>query len=443
MVTRKYKDAQNVTSCVSASEKLLLLRRLPVVAVACLRRWTLRSGRWHLSVGRPLRILWVAGLGRRILALGYGDRCVRLLVVGRMGRIDGGTGRSRGALLLLLLLLLTGYDGSGTARLLLIARDGRLTVLGLLLLLLLLRVGRRVVRTGTTGHYPTGIGGCRVGRGGRGRHGRWRDHTTTGCDGRLLWLLALLLLLLLLLTGEWDQRRSEPAPYRDSPLDTAVAGASDTLPIGRDSHPVGHRVPVDRTVPDLDRQRHRHWPLRPHPDTRGNRGAVVAVAHLDHPGVDTVPVADPVARIRHGAVCSVHQAEALADTHPDPPHYRPHWLHHRQPLHPGTVNHPALAALVHRQHRPARRYVLLRIGQVGQVDEVPVQRHLVRHALASLARELKLLYRLNQARILVQYLLDVHRARRRALSPVWGIASASTTRIRHLLSLLLGEMGDQ
>uniref|UniRef100_A0A8W7PZH5 Uncharacterized protein n=1 Tax=Anopheles coluzzii TaxID=1518534 RepID=A0A8W7PZH5_ANOCL len=61
-------------------KKCFLLRRLTVVAVATLRRRTLRTGRRHLRVGRALRILRIAGLGGRILALGDGQRRVRLLM---------------------------------------------------------------------------------------------------------------------------------------------------------------------------------------------------------------------------------------------------------------------------------------------------------------------------------------------------------------------------
>lgn len=81
---------------------------------------------------------------------------------------------------------------------------------------------------------------------------------------------------------------------------------------------------------------------------------------------------------------------------------------------------------------------MLRIGQVGQVDQIPVQRYMVRHALVRFAHVLKVLDGLDQAGVLVQDFLDVHRTGRRSLATVhWPTGTTPVARIRWLLRLLL------
>lgn len=72
----------------------------------------------------------------------------------------------------------------------------------------------------------------------------------------------------------------------------------------------------------------------------------------------------------------------------------------------------ATAVLEDVRGRKQRLDVVLRIGQIRQIDQIPVQRHVVRHALVRLAHVLEVLDGLDQARVLVQDFLDVHRARR-------------------------------
>lgn len=95
--------------------------------------------------------------------------------------------------------------------------------------------------------------------------------------------------------------------------------------------------------------------------------------------------------------------------------------------------------------RKQRLDVVLRIGQVRQIDQVPVQRHVVRHALVRFAHVLEVLDGLDKAGILVQDLLDVHRTRRRRRSsPLHrSPGAAPVTRIGRLLGLLLLRVSDR
>lgn len=95
--------------------------------------------------------------------------------------------------------------------------------------------------------------------------------------------------------------------------------------------------------------------------------------------------------------------------------------------------------------RKQRLDVMLRIGQVRQIHQVPVQRHVVRHAFVCFAHVLEVLDGLDKAGVLVQDLLDVHRTRwRRRSTPLHRSPRATpVTRIGRLLGLLLLRVSDR
>lgn len=97
------------------------------------------------------------------------------------------------------------------------------------------------------------------------------------------------------------------------------------------------------------------------------------------------------------------------------------------------------------RRRKKRLDVVLRIGQVRQIDQIAVQRHVVRHALVRLAHVLEVLDGLDEAGVLVQDLLDVHRTRRRRRSPPLHRSPGATpvARVRRLLGLLLLRVSDR
>ena len=84
------------------------------------------------------------------------------------------------------------------------------------------------------------------------------------------------------------------------------------------------------------------------------------------------------------------------------------------------------ALLYHPRGREKILQVLVRVGDGGEVHEVPVQRPLVLHRLRDLAHPLVLGDGLDDGRVLVEHPLDVLRVRRRRSSSVG----------RHLGSLL-------
>lgn len=98
------------------------------------------------------------------------------------------------------------------------------------------------------------------------------------------------------------------------------------------------------------------------------------------------------------------------------------------------------------RRRKQRLNVMLRIGQIRQIDQVPVQRHMVGHALVRLAHVLEVLNGLDQAGVLVQNLLDVHRTGRRrdsASSLHRPTGTTAVSRIGRLLGLLLLRVRDR
>lgn len=87
--------------------------------------------------------------------------------------------------------------------------------------------------------------------------------------------------------------------------------------------------------------------------------------------------------------------------------------------------------------------VMLRIRQIGQVYQIPVQCNVIGHTLVRFAHILEVLNSLDQSGVFIQYFLDVHRTRRRALAPIHRTSgSTSVPRIRGLLRLLL-RVGDR
>ena len=76
------------------------------------------------------------------------------------------------------------------------------------------------------------------------------------------------------------------------------------------------------------------------------------------------------------------------------------------------------ALLYHPRGREEILQVLVRVGDGGEVHEVPVQRPLVLHRLRDLAHSLVLGYGLDDGRVLVEHSLDVLRVRRRRSSSV-------------------------
>lgn len=96
------------------------------------------------------------------------------------------------------------------------------------------------------------------------------------------------------------------------------------------------------------------------------------------------------------------------------------------------------AMLKHVRRRQKRLDVMLRIRQIRQIHQIPVQRHVVRHALVRFAHVLEVLDGLDESRVLIQNLLDVHRAWRRSTTAVhWTTGTAAIARIWRLLRLLL------
>lgn len=95
--------------------------------------------------------------------------------------------------------------------------------------------------------------------------------------------------------------------------------------------------------------------------------------------------------------------------------------------------------------RKQRLDVVLWIGQIRQINQVPMQRYMVRHALVGLAHILEVLDGLDQARVLVQNLLDVHRTRWRRWPSTLHRSAGPTpvTLIGRLLGLLLLRVRDR
>lgn len=97
------------------------------------------------------------------------------------------------------------------------------------------------------------------------------------------------------------------------------------------------------------------------------------------------------------------------------------------------------------RRRKQRLNVVLRIGQIRQINQVPVKRHVIRHTLVCLAHVLEVLNRLNQAGVFVQNLLDVHRTRRRRrpTSLHRPARTSPITLVGRLLGLLLLRVRDR
>lgn len=97
------------------------------------------------------------------------------------------------------------------------------------------------------------------------------------------------------------------------------------------------------------------------------------------------------------------------------------------------------------RRRKQRLDIVLRIGQIRQINQVPVQRHMVRHTLVRLAHVLEVLDGLDQPRVLVQNLLDVHRTRRRRWPSTLHRSPGATpiALVGRLLGLLLLRVSDR
>lgn len=110
-----------------------------------------------------------------------------------------------------------------------------------------------------------------------------------------------------------------------------------------------------------------------------------------------------------------------------------------------TVHRRATSVLQDVRRRKQRLDVVLRIGQIRQINQVPVQRHMIRHALVRLAHVLEVLNGLNQAGVFVQNLLNVHRTwrRRRPTSLHRPAGTSPIARVGRLLGLLLLRVRDR
>lgn len=110
-----------------------------------------------------------------------------------------------------------------------------------------------------------------------------------------------------------------------------------------------------------------------------------------------------------------------------------------------AMHRRATAVLQDVRRRKQRLDVVLRIGQIRQINQVPVQRHVIRHTFVRLAHVLEVLNRLNQAGVFVQNLLNVHRTgrRRRPTSLHRPAGTSPIAGVRRLLRLLLLRVRDR